>query len=351
MREDLVGYLLGAVDANERQRIERALAASVELRQELERIRHALLPLEALEHTQTPPPRLVEHTLARIDESCVTPASSAPLASPHRFSSAWAHALAPADCLVMGLAVLAVLTLLFPALVNSRFEARKLSCQDNLQVLGVQLTTFSNRRAGRVFPEVPTAGNRAFAGVYAPTLRDHLLLDRNTRRLVCAGAPLAVDRDTWYVPSLAEIDAAQGVRLKRLRQRAGGSYAYSIGYFDNGGYQAHRNLDRSFFALVADAPSSHLPGRLSANHAGIGQNICFEDGHVEFVRDPHVMRSDDPLRNRLGYAEAGVDRDDAVLLSSGMRPIVGNPLIPPPLAAADRSTDDLPPFVRQPNGR
>ncbi len=347
MHEDLVGYLLGALDADERQRVEAALAADATLRRELQRLRQLLQPLDALNDDQIPPSGLVNRTLDRIEQNTActrSDPSTARVPAPVAATS-FIRTFSVADSLVMGLVMLAAFILLFPALVNSRFEARKISCQDNLRQLGIQLITYSDRRADHTFPFVPLTGNRAFAGVFAPTLRDNLLIPADSSLLVCPGSDLATRGADWSVPSLQQIDQAAGHELILLCRRAAGSYAYSIGYFDQDGYRANRNLGRSYFALVGDTPSAYLPGRVSANHAGLGQNICFEDGHIEFVRDPHVMRSDDPLRNRLGYAEAGVDRDDAVVLPSGMRPVVGKPLAPAPGFGDPRRKETLRPVI------
>ncbi len=326
MREDLLGYLLGATDVEQRRRIEKTLATDAALRHELERLRQALQPLEELNDDQTPPPGLVNRAIDRIErnEARRLPASRTRMPATVSPTSSL-KICSPADCLIMSLIVLAAFTLLFPALVNSRFEARKTGCQDNLRMLGTQLITYSDRRPSHTFPYVPLSGQRAFAGVFAPTLRDSLLIPRDCSWLVCPGSSLADDRTGWYVPTLQQVDQASGQQLVQLRRQASGSYAYSIGYFDQDDYRANRNLGRMNYALVGDSPSTYLPGRVSANHAGLGQNICFEDGHVEFVRDPRFLRSDDPLRNRLGYAEAGLDRDDAVVLSSEMPPVVGKP--------------------------
>jgi hypothetical protein len=327
MHEDLLGYLLGALDADEQDRVERALAASAELRRELERLRCSLTPLESLNDEQPAPLGLVDRVCDAVAQHDNQPPPIARPASQDLVVAA-NRSWSLADVAVMALLALATFTLFVPALASSRYLARKLACQDNLRALGVQLITFSDRQAEHRFPFVPLSGNRSFAGVFAPKLLESELIQRDCSQLICPGSELAEHRDGWFVPSLQEVDRADGVRLDRLRRQAGGSYAYSIGYFDEDGYRANRNAGRAFFALIADAPSAYLRGRVSANHGGRGQNICFEDGHVGFVVDPHVMCRDDPLRNRIGYAEAGVHRDDAVLLTSEKRPVVA-PALPP----------------------
>jgi hypothetical protein len=121
---------------------------------------------------------------------------------------------------------------------------------------------------------------------------------------------------------LLDIDQARGPRLRVLQGRAGGSYAYCVGYIENGHLRAVKNRSRAGYALLSDAPSFHLPDRRSANHGGRGQNIFYEDGRITFVTDLRVVPGDYPLLNWDGFAEAGVDCSDAVVLPSGSRPIV-----------------------------
>ena len=51
MREDLLGYLLNALDEAERQRVFEALQKDPQLRQELETLRRDLRPLDATNAT------------------------------------------------------------------------------------------------------------------------------------------------------------------------------------------------------------------------------------------------------------------------------------------------------------
>jgi hypothetical protein len=92
----------------------------------------------------------------------------------------------------------------------------------------------------------------------------------------------------------------------------------------DGRYKTPRNRLRFNFALVADAPSLHLPGRQSGNHAGRGQNVLFEDLHIEFLQSPQREAfGDDFFRNRHGYVEAGVDEGDSVVVPSFVSPLLG----------------------------
>ncbi len=232
------------------------------------------------------------------------------------------------DSIVLSLVVLAAFTLILPALANSRYQARKAACQDNLRVLGEGLLSYSVREPGQRFPLVPLSGSRSFAGVFAPILFEYEMIGPEGSQVICPGSALAVEDANWSVPTLREIDRAEKPVLQYLQDRAGGSYAYCVGYLEDGRLQAVKNSNRSNFALLSDAPSYYLPDRRSANHGGRGQNVYYEDGHCAFVTDLRFAPgSDDPWRNREGFAEAGKDRFDSVVLPSGMRPIVDSETI------------------------
>src|SRR5947209_4747046 len=66
MDDDLVGYLLGALSADERRAVEARLRDDADARRKLELLRSALAPLEADRPAPLPPVGLVERTLARI---------------------------------------------------------------------------------------------------------------------------------------------------------------------------------------------------------------------------------------------------------------------------------------------
>ncbi len=332
MREDLLGYLLGVLSADEQRRIEDALAVDPQLQRELERLRRSIQPLESLDEDHDPPPNLADRTLQAIERY---DESSRP--TPHSVTRLRAMAGTPgyqdrssmrsqryhiSDFVVLALVGMTAITLFLPALANSRFQARKGACQNNLREVGSLLLQDSQRFGDKFIP-IPISSNQAFDGVFSATLRDHHMIGGDTAALLCPGLEPRPDRESWSVPTLQQIDNATGPELDRLQQMAGGSYAYVIGYVDEqGNYQAIRNRNRPDFPILADAPSFHLAGRQSANHGGRGQNFFYEDGHVAFVSRLRQLVGDDPLRNRLGNAEYGLDSNDAVLLPSPMPPII-----------------------------
>ena len=171
------------------------------------------------------------------------------------------------------------------------------------------------------FPRVPAEGKLASAGIYAPTLlHDGFLTE--ARRVCCPDSPLA-DAGATHIPTLAELQAASPEQAARLRQQMGGSYGYCIGYLDHGVLCPTKNLNRPDFALLADAPREERADRQSANHGGSGQNALFEDGHVEFLATSRPAgRIDDIFANDDNLVAAGVHRNDSVIASSGVAPIV-----------------------------
>lgn len=327
MREDLLGFLLGALDADEQHQMEARLAADPELRQEFERLRECLAPLAELAGDVDPPADLTARALASVDGQDAdrraaprTSVWSQPAWSPR------AQRLTGVDSVALALASLAAFTLLMPALANSRHEARKLLCADNLRTVGCELIGYSQLQPDHRFPHVPAAGPRAFAGVFAPILVECQLLDPRQPHLVCPASPLALRVAEWSVPTLARIDQAPPGQRWLLQNQAAGSYAYCVGYVENNRMQAVQNAGRAHFALLADAPSLSQAGPASTNHGGCGQNIFFEDGHVVFVTDARMLPGDDPFHNHHGLAEAGTDRDDAVILPSLLPPLAAHRL-------------------------
>ncbi len=314
--EDLLGYLLDALDVEERQQIERALRHDLELRRRLERLREQLPPREPV--PCEPPAGLAEQTCDLV-EGCHVQCRDTGWTS--RDPCVGRRGCSLAD-LAMAVGVfLASAMLFFPVLANSRYRSHLHACQFNLQRLGAALRGFSQLNQGR-FPAIPVSGNRAAAGIFGPVLLEQEFLV-DSRILVCPGSRLAREPGYWSPPTLEEIDRAEGQSLKRLHRRMGGSYGYTLGYRIGDRYFPPRDEGRSHYALVSDTPSLHLSGRRSNNHCGLGQNVVFEDGHVEFIVDPVEVAPRNALFvNRFGVAEAGADKDDYVIGRSDMPPLL-----------------------------
>jgi hypothetical protein len=222
------------------------------------------------------------------------------------------------DAIAVAAVVILISAAVWPALDASRLRARLSTCQDNLRELGVALTSYSRNHDER-FPAVPTEGRLAAAGVYAPLLvSDGYLSD--SRRVLCPESPLAGCRD-FQIPSVEEFQSVGQEEAARLRRQMGGSYGYCIGHLECGRLVPTKNLGRSYFAVMSDAPSDVLPDHQSLNHGGRGQNVLLEDGHVAFITGSQIA-ADDIFANDNHQVAAGIHADDSVIAGSGTAPIL-----------------------------
>lgn len=318
MREDILGYLLGALSPAETRRIEQTLRNDPSLRAEVERIRESLDFLGPRCESVAPPAGLAERTCASIlgDAPKIAPAVRDSLSgSRNQFRLA--------DLIFACGACLAVVILMLPALLNSHYNARLAQCQNNLRDLGIALIAFSERQTDQQFPEIPLEGPESFAGIVPITLAESQFLASDRPTLVCPSSEQARQAVPWTYVSRPQILQAGPQELAQLQQQAGGTTGFNLGYVDANRYQAARNQGRTHFVIAGDQPSLHLSGRLSGNHGGRGQNYLFEDGHVAFVLGCLTQAcDDDPLRNVQGHVEAGLGRDDSVIGASQMRPFI-----------------------------
>jgi len=323
VRKQVLGYLLEASDDSERELVEARLQCDPAYRGEILRVRRELPRLEEVREPEPPPPGLAWRTCQYVFAQAKWIGASAARRrrmTPHAAPHAWTGHLRWLDAGVAAAIVVMAVLVVLPAVQGSRFQARLIACQDNLRQLGVALTDYS-RGHGDYFPQVPAEGKLAAAGVYAPLLvRDGLLTE--PQRVLCPESPGAAQAG-FRIPSVEELQAAGDERLPALQQRMGGSYGYCLGHWEGGSLVAAKNCSRAYFALMADAPSDVLPGRQSLNHDGRGQNVLFEDGHVEFAPGSQPQPGgDDIFANDEHCVAAGIQSDDSVIATSGTPPII-----------------------------
>lgn len=324
MRKDLLGYLLGALSDEERDRLEEAIRKDPELQRQLEALKDQLDPIDADIEDYEPPKNLADRTCDLIEDveefgvdilpNGFLPASGATFWQNDRPRelAAGRRTWSFADMVVAAGIFLAASMLFFPAIANSRFQSQITKCQHNLMQIGQGLTSYSDKMAG-CFPEIPTSGNRAVAGIYAPTLREMGYVTQD-KIFVCPSSRLAECLDEWNVPTYEQIDTAEGGDLRCIQRTMGGSYGYSLGYLRNGRYTMPINDGRAHFALMSDMPSLHLAGHQSNNHGGLGQNVLFEDNRIEFIPTHRSRLNRDVIfLNRRGFTAPGLDRNDAVI--------------------------------------
>ena len=310
MREDLIGYLLGALERDEHAGLEARLNGDPSLKREMEVLSRCLQPLAADKEHFEPPPGLAHRTCEFV--AIQARVMSAPSAEAAR--SQWSFT----DLAIAAGIFLAATMLFFPALNQSRFAARVLSCQNNLRELGTALTNYSDLHAG-YFPNIAPEGRMSAAGIYATRLVDGGFLG-SPRVVVCPASALASQE--FRLITIQDLQNAPGASVPQLHRQLGGSYGYNIGYISNGRYFPTKNLRRVRFALMADAPSAMPPYR-SLNHDGHGQNVLFEDQHVQYLTTCRARGcTDDIFLNDRGEIAAGVHQDDAVVGASHTKPVL-----------------------------
>jgi hypothetical protein len=307
VREQLLGYLLDALEEDERRQVERELAASPALRRELTELRACLAPLAADREPVHPPRGLWQRTCRLVELSARVMSGSAA-------ASRWSLR----DGVAAAVVLIAACLMFFPAVQRSRFQAGVTACQYNLGQLGLALLRYSDNHGG-AFPRVPPKGNDAMAGVFAISLRENGLLD-NPALIVCP-AVAALREDGIYIPTLDELCQARDWELVRLQRGMMGDYGYPLGIVVNGQYLPIRNQCRMNFALMSDAPSARLDGRPSSNHGPQGQNVLFEAGNVRFMRFVEPQPGQDyPFLNEECRVAPGCHENDAVIAPAHATP-------------------------------
>lgn len=315
--KDLPGYMLGALDPAEQEEIEQRIEESPELKEELQDLRDQIAPLDGLSPPGLPPTGLARRSceyIATLPPPAV--AADQTVEKPNRrwFSSTrenGSHGRRSIMDVVIAATVLMLLAaIVLPAINHSRFESRKMACQDNLREVGFALLEYADNSGGRHI-EIPEAGNLGVAGYYAPKLLDSGLIEDHTKFL-CAGMRTS---PYYRIPTLEEMSNGTGEQLTAMQKLAGGDFAYSLGHQTDKGYDSGVNQHRANYILLADIPSARNPGRASNNHGGYGQNGFFEDGHIQFLESP-VFLEDAIYENNWGQIGPGANVSDIVVAPS-----------------------------------
>ena len=314
MREQLIGYLLGALDAPEQEEVEKQLEADPCLREELDRLDTGMEPLRAGKFEYSAPEGLAEQTGYYVQTQVATGVH----ASVPRGDSAAAPAYSSvdgrwtlADLVVAAGVIGAAAMLFFPAIASSRYHAQRAGCENNLRNLSFALGQYSAINSG-FFPFVEPRGEMAFAGVYAPVLVDGGYVSE-AQYFLCPASASPEKSNNFRIPTMTQLRVPSSSQLFLIRRTSGGDYGYGFGHLDGNRYRGTQNQKRSFFALMSDAPSDALPGRQSSNHANCGQNILFEDGSVRFCVGCVPTQCDNIFLSDRGFVEYGMHADDAVI--------------------------------------
>lgn len=271
--EDLIGFLLGALDPSEERAIQQALSIDVQLRNRLESLEEKLTGLPDRFVEIDPPPGLTEKTMntisivdatlgseqpdsdlndessdpgetanhvpsshsadmlsndVRLDRSTVNPS---PASTTTITRASGEHELQPgsrnwsAMDLVVGAAVCFVLaTVLLPSIANSRFQSRLLNCQENLRTVGFNLASVADSFDGTLV--TPEDNDQWQASLFVRKIVE-AELGNGIEQFICPNDPgkestAEICRQAWGDVSLVMTDARPPVP-------AGGT-SYDTGY-------------------------------------------------------------------------------------------------------------------------
>jgi hypothetical protein len=315
MRDELLGYVLRALDRDEHQRVEEYLREQPAAQRALEALRSGLAPLAADNDPLSPPSGLAQRT-------CRLVAARRGMSECTEIGSSFGGGLTLRDYLIAASIILLTSTLLLPAIAQSRWQSQVLACQHRLDKLSTAMSIYSDHDGDGMLPYVPNRGPMAYAGVCASILSDCGYVD-DPSVFYCPAANHP--RGSLRIPTLDELRRASANQRKfnRLLSMLG-DYAYVWGYEDNEGrYHGAQNRSRPYFPLLADCPPAgiHFASDLSSpNHGQSGLNLLFEDGHVRWYAGSADSFADHPFLNNEHHIAPGIGREDAVLAAGDQAP-------------------------------
>jgi hypothetical protein len=333
MEQNLVGYLLNALDADTHQQVEVWLRSHPEGQQQLETLRQALAPLEADRVDIAPPTGLAFRTLARVAEYRCRPKPALPdTPAGGRGGAPVRRWLRRVDLLVAAAVVVVAGGLLLEGALQFRSAHSRVDCANNLRNFHQSLTSFSQTHDGD-FPGVPVArhypeqfpdGRGNVAGIFVPELVQAGCLSKDSS-IRCPANGSKVN------PNLT-LDQLRRLSREDYEKAAGklsGCYAYSLGFNDP--TDTHCNLRRDpdnpelstdLLPIMADRPTVLADGgRANTPNHRSGQNVLYVGGNVRFASTPKAGINDDDIYvNKEGKVKRGINRWDTVLGSSADQP-------------------------------
>jgi hypothetical protein len=311
-RENLIGYLLGALEPQEKAQVDRQLEQDESLRQELTALQKRLAPLLGNKDHLVPPAELAQRCCDYVySRAEVMPTALSPIASSTAVRSRWSWL----ELSVAGAIAAAVAVFLLPNIYQSQIQSQILACQNNLKDIGYSAADYSERNGG-YYPAVQPGDRINAAGMWAPTLVSQNYVPQGGKTFVCPGSQQA-DLPGFHVPTIDELQAMKAKELAAVLPQLSGSYAITLGYHDNadGRYRLQKDQHREHFAVAADRPGKN--GTNSPNHGGRGQDVLFDDGHVQWLTTPEIGADGDNIFvNGNHLIEAGIHSNDAVIAPS-----------------------------------
>jgi len=320
MRDELVGYLVGALEPHEQAAIEDHLRRDPQLQEALAELRGCLTPLGFDGGHFEPPAHLLQSTCDLVAERrAVLPWRD--------YASSGAGRWSMQDLITAAGVMVAASLLFFPAVNYSRGQANIAGCQNSLRQLANAMLSYSNLNGGYL-PHASTSASVASTGVYAPILQSRGFVN-NSQVFICPAATQKRGKAVT-VPTLKQVEQANPVDVAQLEETMGGDFRTTLGYVKDEVYHPVRSAGREYFAILADAPSND-GDRQSPNHGGLGQNVLFDDGHAQFLSTCRcrpkgvyvpVNYHDNIYSNDRGDVGFGLHPDDSVIARGHFRATV-----------------------------
>jgi prepilin-type processing-associated H-X9-DG protein len=310
MHQQLLGHLFDALDDEEQAALDVRLERDGACRRELAAWRRRLAALAAMRPDFEPPPGLAERTcrfVAAHASAFVGPPRRgawrrmSPRPAPHSYVGRvrWL------DMAVVISLLATTVALILPAIDSSRFRARLAACQNDLRQFGAALTDCDYQHGGTP-SELADNGKLTDMGVLAAELlRDEYLADG--RRAVCPDAWLAaqgVPRGAPYVGQIRNLHQFDAVLSETVLHSPPGLQSRGFGGWSNNWPGTWRDGTTSGLRLppspadvplLADAPSADVPDQPLDSHGGLGRNLLFADGHVNFLSCATSRDTADPF--------------------------------------------------------
>ena len=316
MENNLIGYLLNALDPLTQRQVEAYLAAHPEAGARLELLRRALEPLAADRDPGDPPSDLTERTLRFIAEAATRDLPQAPTAAVKRGFGSQGSPWRRADILMVAVVLLCVLSLAIPWVVQLRMMDQRhdnpvhlVECKENLRQFYQALRVYHDQK--RCFPNLKLIqAPKPAAGLLVPYLIEQGYLPR-TMNVHCP-AMGGTDICPW---TLSELQTMTPEQFDQSARYLNPGYAYNLGYYDDGSYVSLSLTTAKpgyLQPLMADCLGENASKDNSANHGGKGQNVLFADGSVKF-ETKRFLGDDDIYRNKDKKAAAGWDQYDTSL--------------------------------------
>lgn len=330
-REHWVGFLMGALDENERDLVEQHIADDPRAAEQLDQLRsHLDLLSDGLDEA-APPAGLASRTCAILDnpdlyaEVLDTSAPADENAPQSRQREAFEsigggrNSFTMMDMLVALGACVAAVAIFFPALASSRLLATRLQCENNLHQVSLALQQFAGNSPEHRYPAISMDGPMSRAGVFAPKLMDAGLINHaETVRCAAKKDELA----TQSIPTVQQLENAPREEVEKLQQSLSEVFNYNMGSLVNGKLLAPVMKGRANFPVSSDVVLLEGDKIVPQAHADGRANILFDDGHVEYMAVEEIPES---LRqyflNDEGQLAAGLNEDDAVVANGMAHPI------------------------------